>query len=378
MRRTLRVTAIALAAACSLALLEIFRTKLTRVMEGNPVSLDDLLHRVIPMWITIVIASPWCALMAWRFPFRGGRTIRTLLAHSAGASVFVALHLALLLTLHFLLGGLHRPRGEAVVVFPSGPRLLHTYIFYIAMEMSVYASIVIVLLLLEARGQAAEREIAAARLERSLTSARLESLQAQIRPHFLFNTLNALAVLARKGDGAAVDRAIGDLGELLRASFEAPDRHEIPLGEEMAFVDRYLHLQRIRFPDRLEAEWQVEEEARHARVPVMLVQPLVENALEHGLATVRGGRVRVSARRDRDALEIEVSDDGPGFGADIAGAGGASGIGNRGVGLANTRERLALLYGARGTLECGNRSGGGGVVRIRIPWRTARESEKQA
>ena len=369
MRRSFRTTTIALAAASFLALLEIFRTTLTRVLEGTPVSLDDLFHRVIPMWITIVIASPWCALMAWRFPFRGGRTLRTLLAHSAGAAIFVALHLGLLLTSHFLLAGLHRGRGDVLVVFPSGPRLLHTYIFYIAMEMSVYASIVIVLLLLEARREAAEREIAAARLERSVTSARLESLQAQIRPHFLFNTLNALAVLARKGDGAAVDRAIGDLGELLRGSFEVPAGHEISLGEELAFVERYLGLQRLRFPDRLEVEWQVAEETRHARVPVMLVQPLVENALEHGLATVRGGRVRVSARRDHDALEIEVADDGPGF-TTGAGERATTDAGSRGVGLANTRERLGLLYGGRGTLECANQPGGGGVVRIRIPWRT--------
>lgn len=371
MRRTLRTTTVALAAASFLALLEIFRTTLTRVLEGNPVSLDDLLHRVIPMWITIVIASPWCALMASRFPFRGGRTLRTLFAHSAGAAIFVAIHLGLMLGSHFLLGSLHHPQGDVVIVFPSGPRLFHTYIFYIAMEMSVYASIVIVLLLLEARRQAAEREIAAARLERSVASARLESLQAQIQPHFLFNTLNALAVLARKGDGAAVDRAIGDLGELLRASFEAPARHEITLGEELAFVDRYLALQRIRFPDRLEVEWEVEEEARQARVPVMLVQPLVENALEHGLATVRGGRVRVSARRDRDLLEIEVADDGPGFAADAAGGVPPAGARNAGVGLANTRERLALLHGEHGSLECGNRPGGGGVVRILLPWRTS-------
>ena len=385
MRRSFRTTTVALAAASLLALLEIFRTTLTRVLEGTPVSLDDLLHRVIPMWITIVIASPWCAFMAWRFPFRGGRTLRTLFAHSAGAAIFVALQLGLLLGSHFVVGHLHRPEG-AVIIFPSGPRLLHTYFFYIAMEMSVYASIVMVLLLLETRRHAAEREIAAARLEQSVASARLESLQAQIHPHFLFNTLNALAVLARKGDGAAVDRAIGDLGELLRGSFEAPARHETALGDDLAFVERYLALQRIRFPDRLEVEWDVEVEARHARVPVMMVQPLVENALEHGLATVRGGHVRVSARRDPDPLVIEVADDGPGFaeGADgpadpeVAVHGASPGPGGRGVGLANTRERLRLLYGDRGRLECGNREGGGGVVRIRLPWRADAAAENRS
>jgi CheY-like chemotaxis protein len=254
----------------------------------------------------------------------------------------------------------------ATRALPSGAHLLHTYVFYIGMEASVYGAIVVVVMLLEARREAAERRVAAARLERSLADARLESLQAQIRPHFLFNTLNALAVLARRGDGAAVDRAIGDLGDLLRASFASPGRHEITLGEELELVERYLGLQRIRFPDRLRVEWDVAEEARSALVPALLVQPLVENAIEHGLASTLGGRVRVRARRAGGALELEVDDDGPGFA-------GAVDARNGGVGLANTRERLALLHGAAATLECSNPPEGGGRVRIRLPWRDGSE-----
>jgi len=357
MRRPLRTTLIALATASALALLELYRMTVTRVLQGGVVTWDDLLFSVVPLWTTVVMASPWCAFMARRFPFRSGRILSTLLAHVAGGGIFVALQMTLMISFHVMVHG-------APMEWHG---LLHRYAFYWAMELSVYAAIVIVILLLDARGEAAERQIASARLERNLTAARLESLRAQIRPHFLFNTLNALAVLARKGDGAAVDRAIGDLGELLRASFETHGRHEIPLGEELAFLERYLHLQRIRFPDRLEVEWDVAPEARQALVPVLLVQPLVENALEHGLATTRGGRVRVTARRDRDDLELEVTDDGPGFGA-----GPAPGLATErnGVGLANTRERLTLLYGARGTLVCGDREGGGGRVSIRIPWRT--------
>jgi signal transduction histidine kinase len=363
MRRSFRTTAIALAAASFLALLEVFRTTMARVIDGHPVDSFDLLHRLIPTWLTIVVASPWCAFMAWRFPLRGGGAARTLSAHLAGAAVFVALHLTLLLGLHALV------RGAADL--PTPPGLVHLYAFYIVMEMSVYAAIVGVLLLLEERRESAERAIATARLAQGVTAARLESLQAQIRPHFLFNTLNALAVLARRGDGAAVDHAIGDLGELLRASFDAPGRHEIPLAEDLEFLERYLSLQRIRFPDRLAVEWAVDDEARGARIPPLLVQPLVENAIEHGLESAHGGRVRVAARRDGQRLEIVVSDDGPGF----AGAGGAH---PAGVGLANTRERLALLYGADGTLTTGERQGGGGEARIRIPWRTAAAAEPAA
>ncbi len=353
MRSSLRATTLALTAASFFALLEIVRTTLTRVLEGDVVTGRDLLHGVLPRWGAVMIVSPWCAFMARRFPFRDGRIGRTLAAHFGGAMVFVALHLGLMMAFHRVIRGQDR--------LPTGHQLLHTYAFLLLLELGIYTAIVIVVLMVDARRESAERALASAKLEQHLASARLESLQSQIRPHFLFNTLNALAVLARKGDGAAVDRAIGDLGELLRASFAAPGRHEIPLSEELEFLERYVSLQRIRFPDRLNVEWQVPDEVRPALVPALLVQPLVENALEHGLATARGGHVRVAARRDHDVLEIEVTDDGPGFGAaDPRGAG---------VGLANTRERLRLLHGERGTLSCGNRPGGGGLVRIRIPWR---------
>jgi hypothetical protein len=371
MRPTLRSTLLALGAASFLGLLEVLRTSLTRVLDGNPTSPMLLVHRLIPMWIMLVLLSPWCAVMARRFPLRPGRVPRTLAAHTLGGMVFVALHMALMGTYHNLMRR-HDP-------WPMGPDLFHLYAFYIGMEMSVYAAIVIVLLLFEARREATERSVAEARLGQSLSAARLASLQAQIQPHFLFNTLNALAVLARRGDGAAVDRAIGDLGELLRTSFDRSGRHEIPLGEELEFLDRYVSLQRIRFPDRLEVEWDIDPAARTALVPPLVVQPLVENALEHGLATARGGRVRVAAHRAGDALEITVADDGPGFAARAA-AGAAAGslpdgstapAPSGGLGLANTRERLALLYGDLGSLELGDGAGGGGRVRIRIPWREA-------
>ena len=361
MRSSVRSSVTALLTASVLAVLEIFRTQAARVFEGRPVEVHVIGHRLIFMWVTVVILSPWCAWMARRFPFRKGRTGRTLLAHLGGACAFVAAHMVMMLGLHYLF------TGEP---FPAGFLLVHTYAFYVAMEMSVYAAIVLVLLLIDARGVAAERALASAKLEQGLTAARLDGLRAQIRPHFLFNTLNALAVLARRGDGAAVDRAIGDLGELLRASFDSEGRQEIRLAEELEFLERYVSLQRIRFPDRLEVAWSIEDATREALVPAMVVQPLVENAIEHGLTTARGGRVRVATRRDGDDLAIEVVDDGPGFGA--AASPDADGdVPDGGVGLSNTRERIALLYGNRGSLVVGDVPGGGGVVRIRIPWRTA-------
>lgn len=351
MRRHTRAFLLAPAAATFLSLLEIFRTSMTLALEGDLAAWGAIAERVLPVWGTLVLVSPWCALMAERFPFRAGRLVRASLAHVAGAAIFVALHM-LVIGLYghlFSLARFHHATAN-----PG-----HWYVIHATLEVSVYAGIVVILLLLDARQEAADRAVAQARLSERLAAARLEGLQAQIQPHFLFNTLNTLAVLARRGDGAAVDHALVDLGELLRASFDTARRHEVRLAEELEFLERYVGLQRLRFPDRLEVEWRVTDEARAALVPALIVQPLVENAIEHGLATLAGGRLVVLARRDGDALEIVVSDDGPGFGEAV----------RDGVGLANTRERLSLLYGARGSLACGNREGGGGEVRIRLPWR---------
>ncbi len=362
MRPILRSILLALATATFLAVLEISRSSLTRVLDGHGFGGDEHWRRMLAMGLTLIAVSPWCAFMAARFPLRRGRTLAAIVAHMGGAAIFVGLHIALLIATHVSIGR-HGP-------FLGMHALIHTWVFYVALEGSLYVGITAILLLLAARREADEREIATARLAQSLAAARLEGLQAQIRPHFLFNTLNVIAVLARRGDGAAVDRAIGDLGELLRASFREPDRHEIPLREELAFLERYVDLQRIRFPDRLEVQWAIDEDTRDAAVPALVVQPLVENAIEHGLTTARGGRVHVASRRVGDDLVIEVSDDGPGF------AGGAAEAAtDTGVGLTNTRERLRLLYGPRGTLHCETPEGGGGRVTMRLPWRRLEPTE---
>ena len=351
MRSPARAYLLAPVLAAILSALELFRTALMYSLEGGGVPWAEFAGRLLPVWATLVVASPWCALMASRFPFRARGVARAAVAHVFGAAAFVLLHMLVIAAAGHLLR-LASLQGDHA-------RVAHYYVLHAGLDASAYAGIVVLLLLLEARHEAEARAVAEARLARDLAAARLASLQAQIHPHFLFNTLNALAVLARRGDGAAVDRALVDLGELLRASFETAGRSEIPLGEELAFLERYVALQHLRFPGRLAVEWRVDEHARAAYVPALLLQPLVENAIEHGLATGEGGRLAVTARREGGALELVVTDDGPGF----------TEGGRAGVGLANVRERLALLHGERATLACANREGGGAEVRLRLPWR---------
>ena len=187
----------------------------------------------------------------------------------------------------------------------------------------------------------------------------LEALQRQLHPHFLFNTLNAISTFALKGDQPAVTETIGRLSGLLRAAL---DEHteEISLTREMEFVDDYVAIQQIRFADRLCVEKSIARDTLEGLVPTMILQPIVENAIQHGVNAQRGrGHVDISAVRDNGSLVIEVCDSGPGFRS--VGA-------HDGIGLANTRARLEQLYGSHYLFEYGSMPEGGASVRITIPF----------
>jgi sensor histidine kinase YesM len=204
-----------------------------------------------------------------------------------------------------------------------------------------------------------ERERQAVELRERLTHAQLEALRSQLHPHFLFNTLNAAATLMHS-DVPGADRMLTELADLLRTTLAYSGTHEIPLSEELALVDRYLAIMRVRFRDRLTVRIDVVPEAQDALVPAFILQPLLENALEHGLAVKPGpGRLEVMVAHVGHRLSITVADDGPGPAHDAA----------AGVGLTNTRERLAQLYGTDQSLTLGSAGpAGGGRVVVSLPW----------
>lgn len=207
-----------------------------------------------------------------------------------------------------------------------------------------------------------DRERRALQLESSLARARLHALQAQLHPHLLFNTLNAIATLLRR-DARAAEATITSLSELLRLALSQSDRQEITLREELEFLERYMEIQQTRFGDRLRFERQLEPSTLECFVPVLLLQPLVENAIRHGIEpSPNPGQVRITARRQDDRLLLGVEDDGVG----LSSTGREKN--NTGIGLANLRERLQALYADGQTLELLSRPEGGVVVRIAIPW----------
>lgn len=207
------------------------------------------------------------------------------------------------------------------------------------------------------------RERRAAELEAGLAKARLEALQSQLQPHFLFNTLNAISALILV-DPRAADAMLANLSDLLRITLDRRSDRESPLADELAVLERYLEIQKVRFQGRLQVAMEISPECLGAAVPTMILQPIVENALEHGLSRVgEGGTVGIRASRHGDRLRMEVTDNGPGMPA------GEPDRARPGIGLSNTRARLAALHGSRGELELRNLQPAGFLVAITIPFR---------
>lgn len=205
------------------------------------------------------------------------------------------------------------------------------------------------------------READAAHLEAQLADARLSALRMQLNPHFLFNTLHAVSALVER-DPAGVRTMIARLSALLRRVLDGSDGHEVPLRDELALVRDYLAIQKVRLGDRLEVVEDVTDEALDALVPALLLQPLVENAVGHGIAPLEeAGTLTLSARREGGQLVVDVRDTGP----------GPSGSPSRGVGLRNTRERLDALYGDGATFDLAHAPEGGARARVTLPFHTA-------
>jgi signal transduction histidine kinase len=199
------------------------------------------------------------------------------------------------------------------------------------------------------------------RLEAQLADARLQTLRTQLQPHFLFNALNTISVLMHE-DVDAADRILLQLSALLRRSLDSTEAHEVTLGEEIGFLESYLEIEQARFGGRLSFRFLIPDGVLEARVPNLLLQPLIENALRHGLATRAGpGKVEIKADRHGDSLLLCVVDDGRGLPP----------AATERVGLANTRERLRLLYADRQRFDVRNSDDGGVIAEIELPWRTA-------
>lgn len=206
-----------------------------------------------------------------------------------------------------------------------------------------------------------EGQLHAAQLSTQLAQAQLQTLRTQLHPHFLFNTLNAIATLVHR-DPEAADQMIARLSDLLRLTLEGIGVQEVPLANEIDFLRGYLEIEQARFGDRLTVDMQIPPEVLGARIPYLILQPLVENAIRHGIAPrSQPGRVVIRAKSKNGFLVLEVRDSGPGLAA------GSDTDTRQGMGLSNTRSRLEKLYGEHQRFEMKNGSNGGFVVTLTFP-----------
>jgi two-component sensor histidine kinase len=345
-----------LGSAVFAAALNVAADALGQAWWARPLGLGEAFLRLLQPWLlSAALALVIRELVVRRTLVVGPRWLVVLL-HGLGAALFPAAHLWLLAVVHRVLFP-----GERPAILRDFTGMLPAYyvqgvVLTSAIAAAFYA--------IEFARTVGERERQALALKASLSEARLATLRHQLSPHFLFNALNTVSMLIRqeRSDDALTMMAefAGLLRDLLR---EAPD-HEVSLEEELDFVRRYLEVERLRFPDRLEVRIDANGSMARARVPSLILQPLVENAVRHGIARrAAAGRIAVTARAAGDTLELSVEDDGPGFlqGTDSETSGG--------VGLSNVRARLAQLYGATSGLTLASVPTGGVNATVRLPLR---------
>jgi signal transduction histidine kinase len=350
----LRTLGLVLAALCLLlGAVEVMQQYAANALRGGaPPLLWMLAVNYLP-WLAVAPLLPLVVRLAERHPLDRGRWRRTLPVHLAAMLGLVLAH--------------QSAAALAAWAFPGaqpvdlGWVIVKLLLFRSALDVLVYWAAVGAAHAVMRAAEASERAETAARLEATLAEARLAALRDQLDPHFLFNTLNAISTLALVGDRDGLLRTLGALSDLLRQSLDRSRRQEVPLAEELAFLERYLEIQQVRVGERLTVTRDFADDALDAAVPSMLLQPLVENAFQHGIARRPGpARLALRARREGATLVIEVEDDGPG---PVEGA-------VEGIGLRNTRARLAQLYGPAHALRLEATPGGGARVVAVLPHRS--------
>jgi signal transduction histidine kinase len=375
-RRPARVAGLLAALWSVPALLASVETWAFQLMEGRQPAFWRIALSQGSGWYAWAAMTPLVFALARRFPLstreRAPRGA-ALLAHT-GACVAAALAHAFVYT----------AVARAVASTPPHYTFLGLFarsaIGWFPLSVLVYVGLVSGGHWRELAGRERERERRTVALESQLARAQLQALRMQLHPHFLFNTLHTIAVLVREQDTETAVRLLARLGDVLREVLRSADAHEVRLRDELAFTGRYLEIEQVRFADRLRVVWRAETAALDAAVPHLVLQPLVENALRHGIARrEHAGLLEIGARRDGARLTVWVRDDGPGPGAaaergvENGGAardGDADG-GGSGIGLANVRARLAALYGdAALRLEPVAAADGGGTRAVlELPWR---------
>jgi two-component sensor histidine kinase len=354
-RVPLRLWLLVVAGCLVAALLDSLQSVLQGVVSGEPWPWQSVLFQGME-WLFLAALTPLAYYLGQRVPLRPPRLAFALAVHLLGALLLCLGWAFMGVALRRGLGGTEQPLATDLAswILTSVP---WSFFMYFAMVGCVHAFSYY----LEAR----DRQAQTARLTAQLAEARLSALRMQLHPHFLFNSLNAITVLVRDQRTQLATRMLELLSDVLRQVLRSDQPHEVALSEELRLVEQYLAIEQVRFSDRLRVRFAVDDAVLGAAVPRFILQPLVENALRHGVAD-RSSLVTIeigAARRDHE-LELWVRDDGPGLATDR----------RSGVGLDNTRERLTTLYGEGASLALSTAEGGGAIARIRLPYHRAADT----
>ena len=336
--------------------------------EGMDIPLSRVFAWQMLGWIPWALLTPAVLWLGRRFPLERPGLARNLSVHAAACALVAAAHAALFTVANMLLSPFEsRPRSFLEMFYGRLTSQFH-------IDLLIYGAVLGTSYAVGYYARFREREVRATQLEARLAQAELQALKMQLHPHFLFNTLNGIAGLVRDKKNSAAVEMIAGLSDLLRYTLDGAGRQEVTLREELEFLELYLGIQQKRFPDRLRVEMSVEPNALEALVPNLILQPLVENAIRHGVSRrAAGGTVGVAASREGGMLRLRVYDDGPGLRRDAQpeanGDEPHEGSTSTGIGLSNTRARLRQLYGDAQSFEVFDREAGGVEASLSLPFR---------
>jgi len=317
-----------------------------------------LANELIGCWYVYFLFTPLILWLGHRFPIEKSSWKRNIPVHIIAFLILSALHSV---TVN-LAGVLIRPFGDMTNSQPFWEKFRGRYLSEFHLELMVYAMIIGIAYAVDYYNKFRERELRASQLEAQLAQAQLQVLKMQLHPHFLFNTINGIVGLVRdQKNKAAVEMLVG-LSDLLRYTLQNSGKQEVSLLEELEFLELYLDIEQMRFSDRLKIEMKIAPETLEARVPNLILQPLVENSIRHGIAKkISAGLIQISSWVENGILNIKVYDDGPGLSGDWRMED------SKGIGLSNTRERLHQLYGSEYEFKLQNTKDGGVATILSLP-----------
>jgi two-component system, LytTR family, sensor kinase len=318
----------------------------------------QLFATLLLSWLPWALATPLVLRLGRRYPAARWRRLSTWGAHLAACAAIGLVSAAWTAAME----DFGNPWALVPGPDPFAQLWLHKFYDGLLAYLILYGAILVVGHMLDSQERLAQQRTETARLNEQLSKAQLNALRRQIEPHFLFNTLNAVAGLVREKRNAAAVDMIAGLSDFLRRVVEDSDRQQVPLAEELEFAQKYLDIQKVRFADRLQVSVDVPPELFPAQVPSLILQPMIENAVKHGIAKrIQGGAIRIAAFCSNGMLTLRVYNDGPSLPADWETAGS-------GIGISNARTRLQTLYGDRFELNMRNQSPGGVEVSVSVPF----------